>query len=48
MLEPDPAPPADALELLPEHLWRTSIAVGRSAFYPLCRSTGRHLSYAVP
>ena len=34
VLEADPAPPADALELLPERLWRTSIAVGRSACYP--------------
>ena len=27
-------PPAAALELLPERLWGTSIAVGQSAFYP--------------
>ena len=34
VLEADSAPPAAALELLPERLWRTSIAVGQSAFYP--------------
>ena len=34
VLEADLPPPADALELLPKRLWRTSIAVGQSAFYP--------------
>ena len=34
VLEADLPPPAAALELLPERLWRTSIAVGQSAFYP--------------
>ena len=33
MLEADLPPPADTPELLPERLWRTSIAVGQSAFY---------------
>ena len=29
VLKADRAPPADALELLPERLWRTWIAVGQ-------------------
>ena len=33
MLEADQASPADALELLPERLGKTWIAVGQSAFY---------------
>ena len=33
VLKADRAPPADALELLPERLWRTWIAVGQSTFY---------------
>ena len=34
VLEADLPPPAAALELLPERLWGTSIAVGQSACYP--------------